>query len=289
MPQSEPVADPTSSNHRRLGVYYTPDSVADPIVRWALPERSGRVLDPSFGGCSFLRSALAAMDHDPVRGDSIYGVDIDAGAQFHAAQLRALGVPRSNLREADFFSVGPSDLGGLFDAVVGNPPYIRHHWHDGVSRQLAEASAAREGVAVGGLADAWAYFVVHSMTFLQRGGRLALLLPISLLHADYSSAVLKHVCANFASTRLIEVSERLFTDASEGTVLLAAAGFQHESRGLVSLERVKHAADLEGALFASSPDLLPADRSNLAEAALTSDERELWHKLIARRRIRLLG
>lgn len=214
------------SERKLLGAWYTPQTVAEHLVRWALQGQPGPVLDPSFGGCSFLRAALselAALGH-PAPADLVAGVDLDAEAtSVTAAELLVAGVRRSQLVYEDFLSVGRGPHNGNYAAVVGNPPYVRHHWHE-----LAWQNSAQEVVRASGLqlpkrASAWAYFVVHAVRFLRAGGRLAFVLPGSILQADYSTAVLRHVRKRFASVRLVRVRERLFS-ADEESVFLLAAG-----------------------------------------------------------------
>ena len=53
---SRQLQDGSDVSPRRLfGVYYTPDNLASVLVRWALADKPGPVLDPSYGGCAFLR------------------------------------------------------------------------------------------------------------------------------------------------------------------------------------------------------------------------------------------
>ncbi len=252
---------------RRLGIYYTPEDVATVLVQWALPKRQGSVLDPSFGGCSLLRAALALRRHMHSSNQvAVFGVDVDPGALAHARELHKLGVPKANLIQADFFAIDSSRFGGRkFDAIVGNPPYIRHHWHHGASRELALALASANGVRLPGRADAWAFFVVHALSFLQQGGRLALLLPVAILHADYAQSVLEHLSTKFENVRLIELAERLFPGASEATIVLAASGYMSSGAARISFARAPSARDLACLLRPDAPAI-----------SVTCDRRRTW-------------
>lgn len=135
------AADHLAKDRRRkLGAYYTPTSVADSLVKWALPE-PGDVLDPSFGGCSFLQaslSRLAALGASNPK-SHVFGIDVDDGARPYAARL---GLPSSNIVIRDFFDVEPAAINRSgFAAVVGNPPYIRHHWIDGATLGRARSAS----------------------------------------------------------------------------------------------------------------------------------------------------
>src|SRR5207253_1074767 len=97
---------------QRLGVYYTPSSLADRMVDWALPD-AGSALDPSFGGCSFLASAITRLSNLGVRnpGALVYGVDVDEAAMPYAECLRTAGLPTGNALIRDFFDIEPGDHG----------------------------------------------------------------------------------------------------------------------------------------------------------------------------------
>ena len=180
--------DPPSVNPRRLlGKYYTPDRLADLLVRWALADASGSVLDPSCGGCAFLNAAARVLSERAVEnpGQLLYGVDVDPSAADFARRSALLD--GAHCITGDFLGTCPADLpGGPFAAVVGNPPYVRHHWLKGARREAARAVAAECTEPLPATASTWAYFVLHALTFLAPGGRLAMLVPEAILQARYA-------------------------------------------------------------------------------------------------------
>ena len=174
------------SPRRLLGAFYTPDALATVLTRWALDGCAGSVLDPSYGGCAFLRAAVDVLREQgtihPER--LVYGVDVDPQCATYA---RGLVAPRNHIT-ADFLSLRPhSTRGAPFKAIVGNPPYVRHHWLRGMKRRAARAALKRAGVALRATASTWAYFVVHAVSFLAPGGQLAMLVPEAVLQADYAT------------------------------------------------------------------------------------------------------
>ena len=232
---------------RLLGAYYTPESVADTLTKWALAPGTGTVLDPSFGGCAFLDAAASILaDQGAASPDRlVFGVDVDPGCMEHVCTNENLLAENCVVR--DFFELTPSDLAGTpFNAVVGNPPYVRHHWFRGATRKAAKKAIAEAGVSLPETASAWAYFLVHAMRFLADGGRLTMLVPEALLQADYAAAVRDALAARFRSVRLIHLRDRLFDGTRESVVVVAASGFG--KRGSMSVESVQHADDLGRAL-----------------------------------------
>jgi type I restriction-modification system DNA methylase subunit len=172
---------------RLLGAYYTPDDVARVITRWALNGSKGPVLDPSCGGGAFMRAAVRELRAlgDAAPADKTYGVDVDPEC---LAAIREGGeVAAERCVVEDFLALSPEALDGApFHAIVGNPPYVRHHWLKGDARAAAYAArdAHAEPVKLAGTASLWAYFVVHSLGFLSPGGRLAMLVPEAILQSD---------------------------------------------------------------------------------------------------------
>jgi len=153
----------------------------------------------------------------------LYGADIDGAAADWAAHLVSQGVPAANLLSSDFLSLSPGQELPLVAAVVGNPPYVRHHRMSDLTKRRAAAVTATVGAPLTGRASLWAYFVIHSCRFIKPGGRLALLLPGAVLQADYASAVLRYVGRCFTDVLLVRVAERIFDDAAEETVVLLAS------------------------------------------------------------------
>lgn len=213
---------------RELGRYYTPNDVAEVLVDWAINGEAGALLDPSYGGCSFLAAGLRRLQLC-TNGEApglIHGVDLDPEAKQHGNVLLARGVPTTNLRHGDFLTLTPEAFGKSFRCVVGNPPYIRHHWLDDDVVREARAAAEDAGCRLPRTANSWAYFAVLSARLLARSGRIAMLIPTSGLQADYASPVLEFFGSRFRQTRLLPLRDSLFRDTRERVTVLLADGWQ---------------------------------------------------------------
>lgn len=218
----------TVSEDRLLGRFYTPDLVAETLVRWGLAGEARSVLDPSFGGCSFLRAAVNCLNDLGVQnpGHHIFGADIDPAAKAFADSLFECGIPKQNLVMDDFFSLSPGTSGvPLVDAVVGNPPYVRSQWLPPDSKERATRALAKRGIRLSGRANAWAYFVAHAMQFLRGRGRLVFLLPASVCFADYAVGVLDLVRRHFRRSAVLHIPQRLFPDTEERVVVFLAEDY----------------------------------------------------------------
>ena len=238
------------SRRRLLGVYYTPDDLATVLVRWALTDGKGPLLDPSYGGCAFLEAAVRILsEQDLSRPETqVYGVDIDP-ACVETVRLSE-NLSDSNCIESDFLTASPNELpGSPYAAIVGNPPYVRHHWIHRDQRESARAVAAESTLPLPGTASLWAYFLLHSLKFLSPGGRLAMLVPEAILQADYAAPVRQMLTEKFANSRLIHVRDRMFVDTDEAVVVAACSGFG--SKGDIQTLSVESVGDLHLVLRAS--------------------------------------
>jgi len=73
-----------------------------------------------------------------------------------------------------------------FDAVVGNPPFIRYQRFSGAARRRALERCRDHGVKLPELCSSWAPFVVHSAAMVKPSGRLAMVVPMEIAHAAYA-------------------------------------------------------------------------------------------------------
>ena len=169
------------------------------------------------------------------------GVELhDRSAREAVRAVRAAGHD-VRVQVGDFFLAAPT---GTYDAVVGNPPYVRYQDFSGVARARGREAALRAGVPLTGLASSWAAFTVHAALFLKTGGRLGLVLPAELLTVNYAAEVRRFLMERFARVRLVLFTERVFPGVLEEVVLLLADGYGRVRRSHCELYQVRTAADL---------------------------------------------
>jgi adenine-specific DNA-methyltransferase len=228
---------------RRLGVFYTPKEVAQALTDWAIRTKHDSVFDSSFGGCSFLVAALETLtrlgNKNPL--PLIHGVDVDPTTAKHLVSLPGFRHPNGNFKIMDFLDTTPASFrGGPFSAIVGNPPYVRHHTLSDRSIDKAQQAVAKSGYRLPRTSGYWAYFVLHSLSFLAPGGRMALVLPSGLLTAQYAKTVRSAIESGFAETRLLVMQHRLFEDALSASVILLATGWTepHRLTNIAQCEKV---------------------------------------------------
>jgi len=226
------------------GAFFTPPELCSYVANWAIRGATDRVLEPSCGEAAFLLAAGARLRHlgSAASLTQLTGVELHLSSAAAAQQSMHTAGHEMSLLVADFFAV-PAHRG--YDAVVGNPPYVRYQEFAGEARARGRAAALAAGVGVTGLASSWAAFTVHAAEFLRPGGRLGLVLPAELLTVNYAAAVRQYLMAKFGHVQLVLFTERVFPGVSEEVVLLladdalAAGGTDHcELRQLQDVQQL---------------------------------------------------
>lgn len=273
------------TRRKALGAYYTPGPMADRMVEWAVRTPADRALDPSFGGLVFLQAARARLLRLGATADAadeqLFGCDLDDDAHLSAAGDARLNLPDRALVQRDFFMAVPGVDLPRADAVVGNPPYIRYQLHNS-SGASARRVAAAAGLNLNRLASSWAPFVLHAVNFVAPGGRLALVLPAELMHAQYAGEVMRWIQQRFARAALVVFEHRVFPGAMEEVVLLFAEGCGEGVCPTVGLVECESMADFDlGALRRRLATPMPpaTRRGKLLAQLLPPETRELYDRL----------
>ena len=263
----------TTDLRKARGAFFTPVAVMDFITRWALDGTTKSVLEPAAGEAGFLLSA-AARAQTLGKQVELAGVELHPSSANFATEFLAEHGVQAHVEVGDFFDVAASPR---FDAVIGNPPYIRYHAHSGASRAASLAAADAAGVKLSELASSWAAFVVHSTAFLRTGGKLGLVLPAELLSTNYAAPIRSFLIENFATLGLVLFSERVFPTVQEEVVLLLADGWSQGTTDRVQVFNAHNTSELANlgdpvswAPPASGAKWTPAMASPVASALLHS-------------------
>ena len=231
------MADPfslfdSSDQRKARGAYFTPAKVSKFLSEWAVRSEFDRVLEPSCGEASFLLAAanrlrairkpreMLLFDGQDQK-DQLVGIEIHSASATQAGSLLSKSNVPFRIDTADFFDVKPTPT---FNAVLGNPPFIRYQSFTGDARSKGLRAALAAGVNLNGLASSWAAFVVHASGFLTKSGRLGMVLPAELLSVHYAAPVRRFLLKRFSSIRIVLFERLLFDGALEDVVLLLADG-----------------------------------------------------------------
>lgn len=274
----------TPSLRKARGAFFTPPELSEFMVRWAVRTHTDAVLEPSCGEAAFLLPSAFRLRELGARKLRLHGVDLHGpSAQRAAILLRSHGFD-ADIRVADFFTVsgGPD-----YDAVVGNPPYVRYQDFAGTARERGLQAAASQGVKLDGLANIWAAFVVHAATCLKPDGRLAMVLPATLLTANYAAPIRSYLLRRFSRVGLVMFRERVFPGVQEEVVLLLAEGTG--AAGAIHVTEVADASSLASLDFWQQAHPTPAAGAKWTTALLEPHEREAYSSVVRSAHFETLG
>ncbi len=226
-PRMDSANEPFKNNkknpgERKLrGGYYTPQQLSDYLAKWAIRHPNDCVLEPSCGDGNIVVSAAARLGETGM----VTAVEI-VGEELEKAQNRPLSkAPTIDWRCGSFFRFF-QDLKAAekFDAVIGNPPFVRFQYFDKRERALAFSMLNAFGYRPNGLANAWAAFVALSAELLKQGGRLAMVVPAELLQVQYAAELRHRLPALFDEVLVIAFRELVFPEIQQEVLLLLADG-----------------------------------------------------------------
>ena len=273
------IANETSRKLR--GGYYTDPDIVAFLLQWVLETQPAAILEPSCGDGAFLRG-LARLPNNAPQVQAFELDPLEAAAAREVA--RSAGV-QAQVVAGDFLQWLLAHAGAepAFDAVVGNPPFIRYQYLDGALQDRAQRLITTLGLPFTKHTNAWVPFVVGSLAQLRPGGRLAMVVPAELLHVLHAQSVRRYLLRECARIVVLDPEELWFAGALQGTVLLLAekAKVSQPRRGLaqVAVSRIRGRADLAepASLHIARASFVPGEQlpGKWMLALLTVHEREL--------------
>lgn len=109
----------------------------------------------------------------------------------------------------------------VFDACVGNPPYIRQELIEHKDRWVNLAKSEHALKKINQQSDLYVYYLMHTASFLNDGGRLGYVVSSSWLDVSFGAGFQKFLLDNFKIITVIDNQKvRSFETASINTVIL---------------------------------------------------------------------
>ena len=157
-------------------------------------------------------SALPDLGKNILCGNSLLGTDFLVGKKLNK-------VERAELNCFDWAERFPeAHATGGFDAVIGNPPYVRQ---EKLGAAFKEYAAERFRAVHHGVADLYVYFVQRSHELLKPGGRFGMICSNKWMRANYGRQLREYLAKNTTLREVVDFGElRVFQDAATFPAIL---------------------------------------------------------------------
>ncbi|MGA4332314.1 N-6 DNA methylase [Ralstonia nicotianae] len=274
------------SEQKLRGGYYTPEYLATYIAKWIANSSPKNVLEPSCGDGIFIKAFHNIGKHESIH---FHGFELfESEAKKSKSRASKLGM-QNTIKCADFLEHAISVMKSgkpTYDAVVGNPPFIRYQYLPQESQDKAEVIFKSEHLKFTKHTNAWVPFVISAIKALKPGGRLGMILPAEIIHVMHAQSLRTYLGQQCSKLLIIDPEEIWFENTLQGAVILFAEKKQS----------VKDHSYGLGIYKVSGRDFLDEDPEKLFEripringetvegkwtqALLTKEERELFKSLL---------
>lgn len=171
---------------RDKGQFWTPSWVAQAMIAYTAQE-SDLIFDPATGNGAFF-DALLKFQNTEIK---FYGTDIDTKVLDEPIYQNS----RCQTELRDFIKNPPN---GKFKAIVGNPPYIRHHRINEETKIFLKNLCKKiTGFVIDGRAGYHIYFLLQALNLLEAGGRLAFIMPADVCEGVSAKKLWNWIAENF--------------------------------------------------------------------------------------------
>ncbi|URZ03040.1 Modification methylase Eco57IB [Clostridium felsineum] len=228
-----------ATEERLTGRYFTPKDLASYIIDWVIQDNNiNKILEPSCGNGVFLECLGERRIEE---GCNITAIEIDEDVSFEASRQidnsirfnncydyqRALTNSRDMVNNGtmiindDFYKVYEQELKSQrFQAIVGNPPYIRYQYLSQQQREEQSNILIRNNMRSNKLINAWVSFVVACAEILDDNGKMGFVIPAELLQVAYAEDLRRFIMRTFQRITIVTFRELVFPNVQQEVVLL---------------------------------------------------------------------
>jgi adenine-specific DNA-methyltransferase len=200
------------SSEKLRGGFYTPENIADFMLKWALSDKEdAAIFEPSCGDGVF----LDALKKGNFKYKSMLGLELDEVEAKKAAKIKP---PKTQVICEDFYAFYSKNK--RFDVIVGNPPYIRYQFFNKQQKHMASVIFDEAGLKYSKLTNAWVSFVVGSSLMLAPNGRIAFVLPAEILQVSYAKQLREFLSHYYNKINIISFEKLVFPHIQQEVVLL---------------------------------------------------------------------
>ena len=201
------------------GGYYTPQAITEFICKWIINKNTKKILEPSCGDGNFLKAIVGRIEKLNLNLDITTDI---TGVELCLHEARKAMKYGTNVECQDFFAFYRDKVAGKsnYDAIVGNPPFIRYQDFDEKSREIAFSYMKKNGFHPTKLTNIWLPFLVLSCLALSENGRLGMVIPAELFQVNYAGETREFLARYFDRLTLITFQKLVFEEIQQEVILL---------------------------------------------------------------------
>jgi adenine-specific DNA-methyltransferase len=206
------------SAEKLRGGFYTDPLIALFLSKWIMFAKPKSILEPSCGDGIFFEM-IGKLKSRSLK--NITACEIEPIEAEKARMRTRLPVSVMNIDFLKWFLFNAQNE-VQFDAVIGNPPFIRYQYLPNDQQLLAEKIFSQLGLPFTRHTNAWVPFVLASIRLLKPGGRLAMVIPSEIFHIPHAGSLRRYLSEQCSRILFIDPIEIFFKETLQGTVLLLA-------------------------------------------------------------------
>jgi adenine-specific DNA-methyltransferase len=227
------------------GGFYTPERLVLECYRRlgkiAGHRNSLHILEPSSGDGAFIRGAKIAISRGCLKAPTFTCVELIEEEACKCSNALEDNNLEGSVVNGSFFSWAKGRL-PVFDALVGNPPFVRYQFVPKNQREDADILFANQGKSFDGVSNLWVPFFLISLELLREGGAFSCVLPSELFSTKSTGLVRSELIRHFDSLQVDFYQRGLFDGILQDTVLVSGVKSQIAS-SMRSVHFVEHNAD----------------------------------------------
>ena len=228
------------SSQKLSGSYYTPDWIAEFVAKWIFEYETESILEPSCGDGVFFSAIskhvgssevwMEGFDTNPVAiekcKNKVFRDGINATFTYGDYLEWAIANIETNTPKK-------------FDAVVGNPPFIRYQYLEKDQQERAQKLFALLGLKFTKHTNAWIPFVISAIEFLKPGGVIGMVIPSEIIHVLYAQGAREFLLEKCSRILLLDPEDLWFEDTLQGAMLLMAQRKVDDEKSCAAIIRTK--------------------------------------------------
>ncbi|MDM8534307.1 class I SAM-dependent methyltransferase [Clostridiaceae bacterium HSG29] len=205
-----------NSAQKLRGGYYTPQVLADFIVKNIVKKDKVSILEPSCGDGVFLESISKHISEKQIK--YVEAIEI-IKEEVEKVREKKYGKKYKVINE-DFLEFYRMNKNKKYDLILGNPPYIRYQYLTEEQRKIQSEILINNGMKSNKLINSWVCFLVACINMLTDGGSIGFIIPAELLQVAYAKDLRQYLSNHLSKITLLTFKELVFPNIEQEIVVL---------------------------------------------------------------------